>query len=100
MIYVITVMKRHEEQRERSRVWGYYFKFEDAEKVVLNNYTDIFEENHYDLAVIEAVPEGVVPISEVRQWYRADYSGEADSPTVAKIDAPEWSENVFNWGIG
>ena len=35
------------------RLWGLYLKFEDAEKAVLENHEDFFEEGTFNYALIE-----------------------------------------------
>lgn len=107
MIYLVTVMKHHDDPRpRRERSWGYYFKFEDAEQAVLSNATDMFEDGYYREAVIEEVPEGIIPFAKAKQWYVADYptspndDGNFGDPVVRKVDPPEWSTMAVNWGIG
>lgn len=97
VIYLITCMVSADTSRKRT--WGYYLEFETAEQLVLRNATDMFEEE-FDCAVIEEVPDGLLTISKVKQWYRADYSKSQELPTIYKMDAPIWAKDVVNWGIG
>lgn len=103
-IYVIVVMKRGTERRDRT--WGWYFNFDDAERVVLNNWSDIFEENYYNIALIEKHEEGVCAHTEDVAWYLADYKNVPQEPNliwqpkVRRIEKPEWAKGMCGWGMG
>ena len=75
-------------------------KFEDAEEVVLENQTDIFEQGYYDTAVIEKVPYGVISIADEAWWYKATFDAHGDNAVVEKIETPEQFLDTFNIGIG
>ena len=96
-IHLVVVI--HDEPARR-RTWGWYSNFEEAERAVLENYTDIFERGYYNLAVIEEMPEGVMAIAEKEWWYRAIYAPEATDPTVERIEKPAIFEQNFNFAIG
>lgn len=86
------------------RVWAWYQKFEDAEDVVLNNKTDIFE-CLYNYACIEKVEEGIFARSKVIQWYKAIFDKSkietGPYPEVIKCeDEPEVFKNTTNLTIG
>jgi len=90
-IFFVTVLHK---LGNRRRCWGWYEKFEGAEKAVLENHTDIFEVGYYDLAVIEEYPEGVMSLPEKLWWYKATYpEGSTPEerlkiyPTVIKLAA-------------
>lgn len=74
---------------ERKTNWGYYFSYDDAEKSILENYTDLFEIGYYQYAVITAIPEGLCAISDVLQWF--DYNNGA----IKKINKPEEFKNFY-----
>jgi hypothetical protein len=84
----------------RTRCWGWYSEHERAETAVLGNYTDMFEANYYDVAVIEEVQEGIIARCMRRWWYRANYKSPSSPPVVEKIEEPEWAKNVTGYGIG
>lgn len=103
-IYLVTVMAEGE---KRTRCWGWYRNFDDAERAVMSNATDIFEIGYYDLAVIEEMPEGVMAMAEKEWWYRAAWpDGMSPSkrlrskPVVEKIKKPEKYKQVLNFSIG
>lgn len=101
-IYTVTVLKESKEpgiNYSGIRTWGWFSDFATAEKAVINNSTDIFEDNSYNIAVIEEVGEGIIDICLTRWWYGADY-GEDYHPTVSKIDEPEWSKGLINFSMG
>ena len=63
-IFLITVLQSSKfeiDPKLALRTWGFYFAFSDAEKVVLENQSDIFEFT-YDLAIIEEYEEGVLSL--------------------------------------
>ncbi len=93
-LFFITVL---DNEGLRKRTWGWYEKFEDAENVVVNNLTDIFERGYYDLAVIEEMPEGILTFAENEFWYRAIYQPEATEPKVEKILKPFIFEKMLNF---
>lgn len=89
-----------------SRLWTLYAKFEDAERSIMENGGDLFE-NYYNYALIEehflidpsASPSGFYGIPQ--WWYHADYShGDKYHPHITKIEAPEWAKNVCNFWVG
>ena len=94
-IYLVTVMNE-----KSNRCWGWFPTFEDAEEVILNNITDIFE-YYYHYAVIEEMPPGPCRTGKQMAWYEADYNvTEKPRPRIAKIETPKEFERVFNFGIG
>jgi len=95
-VFFITCLHRAE---KRSRCWGWYQRFEDAEKVVLENQTDIFELGWFDTCVIEEYPEGVLSVPENRWWYsyRRD---EMKADLVDRISEPNEFEQVICFAIG
>lgn len=102
-VFLVAVMKRDPHTgNTRQRTWGWYTNFPDAERAVVENHTDIFEANYYNLAVIEEIPEGVMAIAKNAWWYQATYSGdpqEVFNPQVQRIQAPDWSRHQFNFTL-
>jgi len=66
-IYTITVLST--DKAYRDHYWGYYFKEEDARKVIEGNLTDISECDYYHYAVLSKRGEGPLAIPEPIQWY-------------------------------
>jgi hypothetical protein len=93
-IFLVAVI--HEKEK-RKRTWGWYEKFADAERAVLENHTDIFERGFFDLAVIEEMPEGVMAVAENSWWYRASYQPKATEPKVEPIAPPASFAQQFNF---
>lgn len=83
----------------RNRCWGYYLDLALAKKDVIDNAVDIAEEGYYNYAVIEKVPEGLLPaalgITEV-QWFK--YNKNTDK--YEECEKPKWSNNTICWAIG
>jgi hypothetical protein len=96
-IFLVAVI--HEESK-RGRTWGWYQKFEDAERAVLENHTDIFERSYYDLGVIEEMPEGVLAVAEKVWWYRATYPTHSVDPEVERIECPATFKQQFGFTMG
>lgn len=93
IIYLVAVIIIDNESIKHSRTWGWYSNFEDAEKAVLENHTDIFEYS-YEYAVIEKMPEGVCAVAEDSWWYKASY--ENDEIQIYKVQPPDGFENILN----
>ena len=86
---------------KRSRTWGWYENFEDAEKSVLNNCTDMFECGYYEYAVIEEMPEGVLAVVANEFWFQAVYyAGHVMEPKVERIQKPASFSGNFNFTLG
>lgn len=79
----------------RKRTWGYFFEHKDATLAVLTNETDMFEDGYYDVAVIEEVPEGLLPMVEDANWYRWEKPGR-----VVAIAVPEQYRHICSFSMG
>lgn len=100
VLYFVTVVEtllddEGEEQYRGSRCWGYYRELNDAITAIIENHTDIHECS-YDYAVIEAVPEGVLPLDmEEVKWFNwnlaLDKYEEMDSRPKALCNIRHWS---------
>lgn len=106
-VFFVAVFKYDDDpKKSRHRLWGWYSKFEDAEKAVLENHTDIFEHDYYDLACIEEMTEGVLSSAINVWWYKATYAPEfwknpaLYNPSVERIEPPAWTEGTCNFCIG
>lgn len=97
MIYTVTVLKL---EPYRHRTWGYYFTSAEAEKAILENWTDLFEMGYYDLAVVEEAPTGIAVRHREISWFAADYSKDTRSPVVRRVERPEWASNICNFSFG
>lgn len=96
-IFLVAVVS-HEPPRKRT--WGWYEKFGEAERAVLENHTDIFERGYYDFAVIEEMPERVLAVAEKEWWYQATYDRGATEPNVEPIPKPAVFGENFNFTMG
>lgn len=67
--YFITVFRNYDTQGPHNmRCWGFYDNFEDAEMVVTDNITDIYE-TIYTYAVIEEYKQGISNYNFERWFY-------------------------------
>lgn len=102
-IFTVTVLKVH--QPRASRVWGYETSFEEAERKVLENYSDLFE-FYFEYAVIERVEVGIPAWGDeetrIQGWYKAEYPGDgAEKKTlVQRCKCPEGYENSEGFSMG
>jgi len=57
-----------------SRNWGWFPTKAQAEDIIINNITDIFEHGYYNYAMINEVPPGIC-VGHLRKenWYIAHY---------------------------
>lgn len=97
-IYVITVFEDLDKKygiKGGSRCFGYYFNFEDADKAIRKNKTDI-NEYTYSYAIIEEIPEGISQIIDRKCFYKFDYEKRKYYP----IDEPEELKGYCNFSIG
>jgi hypothetical protein len=82
----------------RSRVPGYFTNFGDAEKCVLENWGDIWEDGYYKFAIIEKTSPGLYTFEDrAEAWYtpKVDRLGEYE-----RIEKPDRFKNSVCWGIG
>jgi hypothetical protein len=74
-MYFVTIIKNINNEYPSSsnnvRTIGFWFKFEDAEYIVLNNICDI-NETDYNYAIIEELNEGLSPYVENSFLYKFD----------------------------
>lgn len=80
------------------RTWGFFSNKEDAESVVLNPKSDIFE-RYYNLAVIEEISIGLAPKAKDIVWYESQYENGNPAP-AKKINKPIEFEGVINFAMG
>jgi len=103
-IYTITVLKLDSNGRtKRLRPWGYFEDQATAEKCILENWTDIFEHDYYDHAVIEEIGPGIIGHYKKLNWYKIDYielsSGKYEEH-IYKIDEPISKKHYVRFFFG
>ena len=81
--------------RRSTRVWAWFSKFEDAARTIIYNETDIHE-TMYEYAMVEAVPEGMLPLRYQEWWWKWDNEQERYLPSSRPADY----ENVVSLSIG
>jgi hypothetical protein len=101
MIYVVTTIRKKQDDNDQRTV-GYYFSQEHAIQAVMNNMCDIYEYAHYNLAVIEAVEEGLYQYDLDPLWFsvKAERTDNGIKYDVKQIKPPEFSRNLVGFGIG
>jgi hypothetical protein len=82
-----------EPEFKRKRCWGFYLDYATAEKVVMENWADIFENGYYNIALIEGIPEGICFGIPEEFWFAAnpifDSKRYVAGYNVAKIERPK-----------
>ncbi len=102
MIFTITVMKFTEDNSDikRQRTWGYAETFEEAQKWVLENDCDIFEDGYYQHAVIEKYAPNL-SIPEQENWYFASYEQAHLTGSIVKYSTkPDALKGVCSFAFG
>jgi len=104
-IYTVTTLHlEYEPHRDetllvRTRCVGFYPGIEDAVNCILENWGDIYENGHYNHAVIEEVKPGIYAYPRLEWWYKWDKNEE--SPGYYLIPKkPKSLENSVGFGIG
>lgn len=103
VIYTVTTISgdpnNKEDDRLRSRCWGYYFNRVDAEQCIENNHFDIAELGYYQYAVLSVLEEGPISFGDELQWYEfyRDDMGSGDAFFNArKIEKPQiYTQHIF-----
>lgn len=106
-VYALGVVHVNKNESTDTRLWYLFNNFDDAEKCVLNNYSDIFE-CYYSYAIIEEI--GVITktgkkidIGNIPKqwWYKANYTDKSGEPVVEKLlTPPAGYEMICNWLVG
>lgn len=119
-VYVVGVMQvdlsnETFSAKKAERLWHLFARFEDAQKCVLENHTDIFE-YYYNIALIEEhyvydpddPPPPLHDIMCAKQWwYRAEYTTDYESnsmnpmnPVVKEAEQPKCFHGIVNFWVG
>lgn len=92
-IYVVTTVSRHDPIS--TRPWFFFFTFEKAEKVVINNHTDLNEAGYWPYVVIEELKE--FSFTDRKEfWYEFDH----ETGKYVEITKPEKFKGIVCWGLG
>lgn len=88
-IYTVQVAFIEHGLIERHRNWGFYNTFAEAEEVIMENITDIYENAYYNYGIINIAVPGIAVRYETN-WYKVDYSKmvTSDIPLVTKCESP------------
>ena len=97
-IFTITCVWPARDGKSNIRCWGYYFTFNEAERVILNNDTDIFECGYYTYAVIEEIRPGLLIRQRGEWWYRYKRINSKDK--ISKCKKPKELIGTICFGLG
>ena len=81
----------------RFRCVGYFFDLKEAIDCVLKNWGDIYENGHYNHAVIESVSPGIYSYPRGELWH---VWRKGDKPGYQLINKPEGLRRTVGFGIG
>ena len=98
--------------KKEDRLWFLYSNFEDAEKAMLSNWSDLFEYT-YNVGLIEEVyvmgkdtRNTAFDGREQRWWYLAQYEEDSSAPFgkrgpfISKIECPHFFKNTYGFWVG
>ena len=100
-MWFITVFETHEinelgwPEYGCQRCWGYYSDRDRALQALHENRTDMWE-TIYDYAVLEKIPEGLIPDPEEVQWFKFDMKRNG----YFEISMPEGENAYSSFTIG
>ena len=104
--FFVTVVETHKDNFTKpkdgswavkcTRCWGYTDTFEQAEKDVLDNYTDMRECSYQWVIIEEHVMDTFAMPTGRFQWYHWNQM----TQSYEKCRQPAWSKGVCSWGIG
>lgn len=84
---------------KRIRCWGWFGKEEDAEKCIMENWTDIYEIGYYNMALIEPCRQGPTGMSAAikrQRWFDVKYLSNSKY-AIREIDTPKKFRNTIGW---
>ena len=84
----------------RSRCVGYFFDIEKARQCIEENWGDIYENGHYNMAVIETVRPGIYAYPRPEVWFTWMKRSQTDQGYKLIAEKPEGLKNVVGFGIG
>src|SRR3954470_15399574 len=88
---------------KRRRLWGFFGTFSAAERAVLENWGDNFDEaGYYNGAIIEEVSEGYFDWDKEHRWFyrhRLDYK-DGDPQLLEPMPEPPYFKNVVAITLG
>lgn len=79
----------------RTRCWGWYPTFDEAEKAAMANITDMYEAGWHPLIVIESCGPGVLSMLTEEAWYVYDKL----TDTYQRTTKPEELEGIVHFGM-
>lgn len=91
-------LKSEENRIVRDRTWGFFHEETNAVKCIEENWTDIFENNYYNFAVVIEMKQGVCVRPEKVTWFKATYKSGQNSPIIKKVTIDPINDNMPGLG--
>jgi hypothetical protein len=91
----------YEDLYTRKRCWGYYPSYDMARKSILRNWTDMYENGYYNLAMIESILPGIVNLP-ASTWFKVipvskDSNNWIENYEVSEIEKPKRFKNYIGF---
>jgi hypothetical protein len=109
-VFVLTVMwldaqgcEPTDRSKRRYRTWGWFPTLELAEKAVVTNDADIYEDGYYNVAILEEMTWGSLAFARAEHWYSATpivADGRITGYDVQAIEKPVSLQGVVSFGMG
>lgn len=79
---------------KRIRCWGWFDSEKDAESCIKENWTDIYENGYYNLAMIEPMTQGPFSVHpRENRWFSVKYIDQ-DNYEIEEIERPNRFKNI------
>ena len=100
LIYVVTTLYAKEDEFDitRRRSPGFFYKEEDAERCIKENWGDIYEEMYYNLAIIEPFEEGLYAVVDKIRWFRVERIEQEYK--ITEIETPKGYQQILGFSLG
>lgn len=96
-IYTITTLKDLSiENLNQSRCVGFYYDLDFTIEAVENNSCDIYEDGHYQYAVVEEFKEGIYNFQNKEIWFEWNKR----KKKYKKIEKPKQLNYIICFGMG
>jgi len=84
----------------RRRCVGYFLDIEDARRCIEGNWSDIYENGHYNMAVIESIKPGIYVYPRAEIWFGWVRRSETDQGYKLVPEKPDGLRRQVGFGIG
>ena len=98
-IYVIQAIYLEKNEFIIDRIWGWFSSKKEAINSIMMNDFDIFEDNYYNIIILEEVHQGLGQVHKLVGFYKR--SKNKSTFTVREIKVPKnIANNICNFTMG